>query len=272
MIHQQNSSTLFYDRKGTGKKALLLFHGFGQDHTAFNPLIESLMNEYVCYSFDLYFHGRSTWAKEEEPLEKQEWKNTVDTFLRETAIEEFSLLGFSLGGKFALATLEAFPEKTKGIFLVAPDGIQTSFWYSLATYPPLFRKLFKSMILHPDRFFSIARILNGSGLLDKGVLRFAEHQMNSEEKRARVYFSWVVFRHLSFEMKKIAELIHTHEVSLTILVGKYDKVIQPKRMTRLLKHLKHYTLEVTEAGHNHLINSTILESLLLSVKPNDTRR
>ena len=272
MIHPQNSSSLFYNRKGHGKKILLLFHGFGQDHTAFHPLIESLMDDYVFYSFDLYFHGQSTWAKGDLPLEKQEWKNTIGSFLTDNAITEFSVLGFSLGAKFALATLEAFPEKTKAIFLVAPDGIQTSFWYTLATYPILFRKLFKSMILHPDRFFSVARMINAFGLLDKSVLRFAEHQMNTVEKRSRVYFSWVTFRHLSFEMKTIARLIEKFDISTTILVGRYDKVIPPEKMNRLLLYLKHYKLEVAEAGHNQLLNNKMLESFLLSATRNDNQR
>src|SRR5690242_12625904 len=99
MIHRQNSSTLFYERKGNGRKTLLLFHGFGQDHATFNPLMEQLKDEYTFYSFDLYFHGKSNWTNGEVPLEKHEWKNIINAFLKENSIEEFALLGFSLGGK-----------------------------------------------------------------------------------------------------------------------------------------------------------------------------
>lgn len=234
-----------------------MFHGFGQDHKVFKSVSDSLPETYTLYVFDLYFHGKSAWGYGELPLEKQHWKDTVEAFLKEHCIEKFSLAGFSLGGKFVLAILEAFPEKTEAVFLLAPDGIKTSFWYSLATYPLLFRKIFKSMIHHHNRFVAITRGLNTLGLMDKGLIRFAEHQMNTEEKRSRVYYSWVVFRRLSFRMKDIAALINSHSIHVTLITGKYDKVIQPENMNRLLKRLKTYRAEIVESGHNGLIMESL---------------
>ena len=82
-------------------------------------------------------------ATAKHPLKKLIGKKPLRNLCKETGVQNFSLAGFSLGGKFALATLEAFPEKTKGIILLAPDGIKTSFWYSLATYPAFFSKNFQ---------------------------------------------------------------------------------------------------------------------------------
>lgn len=255
MFLKINDSQLFYTKQGLGKKTLLLFHGFGQDHRAFQEIIYGVSSEYTCYSFDLYFHGSSSWNKDEQPLEKNEWKSTIETFLRENHLNDISLLGYSLGAKFVLATLEAFPEKVKEIFLVAPDGIKTSFWYSLATYPVLLRKIFKSMIDHQKRFIRLAGFAHTIGLIDKGIIRFIESQMNSEEKRRRVYYSWVVFRHLKFDMVEIAEMINRQQPWLMIIVGKYDKIIKTESMNVLLDHVDQYQLEILEAGHNHLLKS-----------------
>jgi pimeloyl-ACP methyl ester carboxylesterase len=255
-VHHNNSS-LHYAKAGNGDKHLLVFHGFGQDISVFDFFTQSLARHYTFYVFDLYFHGRSRWGNGEETLEKEQWKETVELFLQHNHIDNFSLAGFSLGGKFVLATAEAFPEKTKEIFLIAPDGIKTSFWYTLATYPLALRRFFRSMILRPQRFLSIARLMNRSGLVDQGLIRFAEYQMNSEEKRARVYYSWVVFRHLTFNLATIAALINDHEIKLTLIVGKYDKVISPGNMNHFLKKLKRYRLEILESGHSGLINQTL---------------
>lgn len=127
----------------------------------------------------------------------------------------------------------------------------------MATYPTLLRQLFKSMILHPERFIAIAKFLNKTGLVDKGLIRFAEYQMNSEEKRRRVYSSWVVFRHLTFNLNSIASLINTHRVMLTMIVGKYDKVITPENMAKLLNKVPHHRLEILDSGHTGLINHSI---------------
>jgi pimeloyl-ACP methyl ester carboxylesterase len=251
-FHFKNS-ILHYATIGSGPQNLFMFHGFGQDNKSYDALSSVLSNHYTAYIFDLYFHGQSRWGHGEQPLEKSHWKETIQQFLKEKEIQNFSLAGFSLGGKFALTTLEAFPEKTKGIILLAPDGIKTSFWYSLATYPIMFRKIFRSMIDHPDRFFSIVKMLHDLGIVDKGLLKFAEFQMNSEEKRTRVYFSWVVFRRLHTDLNKIADLINKYRIPLTLIVGEYDKVIHPKDMHLLLKKVDHYIFETPAVGHTGLI-------------------
>lgn len=233
-----------------------MFHGFGQDNNIYQALAQILSHQYTLFVFDLYFHGQSVWGYGEEPLEKNHWKETIEEFLKENDIQVFSLAGFSLGGKFVLATVEALPDRTKEIILLAPDGIKTSFWYSLATYPLLFRKMFKSMIHHPNRFLSLTRGLNKLGLIDKSVIKFAEFQMNSVEKRSRVYHSWVVFRHLHFNLNRIAELINQNKIATTLIVGQFDKVIKPKAMERFLKKLHRCRFETPEVGHTGLISAS----------------
>lgn len=252
-----NDSKLHYGKTGSGPKHLLIFHGFGQDLSVFDSLTKSLARHYTFYVFDLYFHGQSNWAHDEKTLSKKEWSETIGQFLSENNINRFSVAGFSLGGKFALTAVEFFPTRVDELFLIAPDGIKTSFWYSLATYPVLLRKLFKSMILHPQRFMKIAEFLNRSGVVDKGLIRFAEYQMNTEEKRKRVYYSWVVFRHLAPDLNAIAQIINENSIKLTLIVGKYDKVIAPKNMNHFLKRLKNSRFEILESGHTGLINQSI---------------
>lgn len=243
---------LFYTKLGNGKDVLLLFHGFGQDNTAFTPLARSLSHRYTCYIFDLYFHGKSKWAHNEQPLEKKEWRVILQRFLHENQIDSFSLLGYSMGGKFVLATLEAFADKVNKVFLLAPDGVKTNFWYRLATYPVVLRRLFRSMIDHPHRFISISKTLHRMGIIDKSILRFAEHQMNTTEKRERVYYSWVVFRKLRFNITSLATLVNQHAIPVTIIVGKYDKVITPVSMNKFVTRLHKPRLIVIETGHNFL--------------------
>lgn len=253
LLHYENSS-LHYVIEGDGPKNVLVFHGFGQNGKAFNNFSNSFSTDHKLYIFDLYFHGQSKWGHGERPLEKHLWKKTIEQFLQLHQVDKFSLCGFSLGGKFALATLEAFPEKVESLILIAPDGIKTSFWYSLATYPLLFRRLFKSMVFHPNLFNAISRTLNLLGVMDKGLIRFAERQMDTEDKRRRVYYSWVVFRHLTFDLKAIAELLNRYSIPLILMTGKFDKVIRSGKMKKLLVHVKKYRHEILETGHNGLIS------------------
>jgi pimeloyl-ACP methyl ester carboxylesterase len=249
---EHQDSKLYYNKYGSGEKSILLFHGFGQTHQMFQSWIEAFQNDYTLYAFDLYFHGESVWASR-EPLEKSDWKNILEQFVRQEQLARFEVAGFSMGGKFALATLELFPERVEKMYLLAPDGIKTSFWYSLATYPIATRYFFKGMILHPNRLHSLAKMLRAFRLVDSGLLRFAEYQMNSEEKRRRVYCSWVYFRHLKFDLDKITSLLNQKEIPLTMMVGKFDKVIQAKNMEGFLFRIKNKEYKILEAGHNDLI-------------------
>jgi pimeloyl-ACP methyl ester carboxylesterase len=255
-IHH-HKNLLHYVKAGNGNHPLLVFHGFGQDHMLYVPLLRSLSKEYTLYIIDLFFHGKSEWNDGEEPLEKSTWNRILQVLFQEQHVTFFSIMAYSLGGKFALAAIEGFPEQIRSVFLIAPDGIKTSFWYSLATYPTVFRKFFKSMISRHERFLIIANQLNRFNLVDPGLIRFADYQMNSEAKRRRVYYSWVVFRKLTFDLKKIAGVINENKIRLTLIAGKYDKVIKAENMQRLLKHVAHYRLEILESGHTGLIQESL---------------
>lgn len=233
---------------------MLAFHGFGLEGKHMVPLAEAFGKEYTFFSFDLFYHGKSFWRSGEAPLTKLEWKEILKALFAKHDIDRFSLSGFSLGGKFVLASLEGFPNKVDEIFFIAPDGIKTHIFYSLATYPVAFRKFFKSLIVRPQRFGGLARTMLKLNLVDKGIIRFAQSQMNTVKKRRRVYYAWVIFRKLKFNMKRVAYLINQHDIKVTMYLGRYDKIITQKNMDRLLKKLDDYDLEVIETGHNDLLN------------------
>ena len=255
-FHHKNA-TLAYQQSGNGTEPLLLFHGFGQNHSAFAPLFDSLTKYYTFYSFDLFFHGHSQWPFGERPLSKEFWHDMLSQFLLENKIGKFSLLGFSLGAKFALASFEAFPSRVNKVYLIAPDGIRTSTWYSLATYPIVLRALFKSMIARPGLFSSIAKMARTLNLIDKKVLRFGESQMQTEENRSRVYYSWVVFRHLHFDQRKLAALLNSNRVFVTILIGQFDTIITAENMQGFITKVPQATLQILSTGHNGLIKESV---------------
>ncbi|MCC5920427.1 MAG: alpha/beta hydrolase [Cyclobacteriaceae bacterium] len=234
---------------------MICFHGFGQSATYFQSFAEALSDRYSVIAVDLFFHGKSYWNRGDEVLKKAEWREMMLALLEKEGIDSrFGLCGFSLGGKFALACLEAFPDRISSIRLLAPDGVKTSFWYSLATYPGWFRNYFKQIVVKPDSFFNLVAIMKGTRLVDKGVAKFAKYQMQTYRKRHQVYYAWVVFSDFNFEMKKISRLINERNIPLEMYLGKYDKIITTKNMNRLLGRLDDYKLAILEVGHNHLIN------------------
>jgi pimeloyl-ACP methyl ester carboxylesterase len=251
------NSQLAYTKTGAGEAVLVLFHGFGQDHNAFHKWVDTLKESHTLYTFDLFFHGASHWHSR-SPVEKDDWKEIMLLFLEKENIEKFGVVGFSLGGKFAMITVEAFPSLVTELTLLAPDGIKTSFWYSLATYPIAVRALFKSMILHPNRLYRLTKLLRRLKIVDQGLLRFAESQMDTEEKRRRVYFAWVYFRHLKPDLNELVSLLNQHATPCKLLLGKYDKVIQADNMKAFVKEIRKIQFDVIDAGHNDLIPKSVI--------------
>ncbi len=247
------NSNLDYHIFGNGSKILLCFHGFGQSGEFYKSFAEALGDTYTIYSFDLFFHANSEWKDRHQAITKKNWATILDLLLNKHNIGHFATCGYSMGGKFALASLEAFPERVTQFILIAPDGIKTSFWYSLATYPTAFRKFFRAMITQPKYFYHTLKFSKKLGMMDKSILKFANSQMNTRAKRRRVYLTWVIFRLLSFDMKVMGSLINKHEIPTIMVTGKYDKIITENNMMELLQHVNVYENIVLEAGHNTLI-------------------
>ena len=249
-----HQTVLYFQKFGSGNKVLLAFHGYGQNSKAFEKIAETIGTKYTLYSFDLFFHGKSTWPFGSKPLRKTFWTEIIQNFLSSNGVSKFSLAGYSMGGKFVLATLEAFAPKIEEVFLIAPDGIKTNPWYSLATYPVFLRGVFKVMIRFPKPLFTLMDAMLYLRVLERGLIKFARRKMNTEIKRRRVYYSWVVFRHLTFDMEKIAGLINLHDIRVNMVLGKFDKIITGENMQVLVEKLNDCKLIMLETGHNLLMD------------------
>ncbi len=158
-----------------------------------------------------------------------------------------------MGGKFALSLIEAFPEQIDKVLLVAPDGVKTNFWYSMATYPGWLQGLFKRTVLRPVPFFKFVGFLGKYKLIDKGLLRFASWQMDSTPKRLRVYKSWVGFSQLTFDIRKIVQLLNYNKIQVTLFLGEFDKVIPQRNLQVFVKALQHGNLIELKTGHAFLL-------------------
>ena len=123
---------LGYFTKGRGHMAILAFHGFGQDHTAFNGIADALAINSL-FSFDLFFHGKASGLSTKHPY-KTYWKVLMEKFWRKIQLSVSRYWVLVWAEKFVLACLEAFPAKNFGRLPVGARWHQNKFWYRLATY------------------------------------------------------------------------------------------------------------------------------------------
>ncbi|HEX8548116.1 MAG TPA: alpha/beta hydrolase [Cytophagaceae bacterium] len=257
-IVKLKDAQLRYVRWGEGPKTLLCFHGFGLDKDSFFRLASMLSNEYTIFSFDIFFHGLSTFKSKGGVVTKSFWKDIMTIFLKENNIKRFSVLGFSMGGKFALATVEAFPAMIANLILIAPDGIKVSRWYKFATSTFFTRALLKENIKKPFIYFKLVKIARKLGLAQKSVARFANTQMQTRNQRELVFNSWTAFRKLTFDIDEITETLVRQRIKVFIFLGNHDKILQEADLADFVGKIPGAKLKVLNSGHSNLVDNVEL--------------
>ncbi|MGA0560513.1 alpha/beta hydrolase [Larkinella sp. VNQ87] len=236
-----------------GPVPLLAFHGIGQDHRVFESLAQALSGRYTVYAFDLFFHGKPPVQAPGEVLTKPVFQEIIQSFLRQHQLERFAVLGFSMGGRFALATAEAFADQVDELMLVAPDGITISPWYTLATGSGFGRGLFRYFLKHLPLLHRFGQFFIAIGLINRSVLRFAENMLVTAEHREMVYNSWIYFRKLSFNHRHLSDVFNEKPIRIRFFTGHFDQVLPTSYLNPLINRLHTYDLTVLKTGHNRLI-------------------
>lgn len=256
LIHPKGK--LAYSKKGTGSDVFLIFHGFGQSHQDMLALNEIREPNQRFLFIDMFYHGRSQWFDSTKSLDRSTWAEIIKSLQKQEEFSKFSLIGYSMGGKFSLLTYELFANQVKTLILLAPDGIKTGLWYSLSNYPSFFHPVFKGVVFKPNRFFGIIDGLNSAGILEKSFVKFVKTQLETRSNRAQAYFVWKVFGGIQLQIGNIVSLARKQETPITLFIGEYDQMVTAEnldRFKRKIPHLKKISLPV---GHGNLIKATVL--------------
>ena len=248
---------LGYQTYGQGSEIILAFHGYGQDHRVFQAMGELLGHRYTVYSIDLFFHGNSSWLSRHKALPKKEWSAIIEHFLQSQCITNFSLLGYSMGGRFALTLVEYFAERIDQIILVAPDGIRLSYWHRFTSATLLGNYLLRASVNHPRFLFTLIPIAHRFHLVDKGVLKFVKGHMDTRRKRYAVYCRWIVFRRIQPDLQMVAQRCNQQSIEVTIYLGRFDRIVKERNVMPLHKKLNSSTLYHLPSGHNSLVREAI---------------
>jgi pimeloyl-ACP methyl ester carboxylesterase len=256
---------LSYQIFGSGSLKMLAFHGYGQDSNTFQTL-QTAFPLHTIYSIDLFFHGQSEWKDSLNQLDLPTWKAIINSLLIENQIDSFDLIGFSMGGRMSLVTTSLFPSKVKNLYLLAPDGIEANAWYRVATkFSPL-QHIFKYFTHYPTPIYrKVISGLTKYRIVHKTVLRLAESEMSSPEKRKRVYQTWMLYRFLEADLKQLAKRINENQIPVQVSLGRYDRLINMLTIKPLTCLLTNISIDVLECGHHKLI--AVFQEKLLKNPP-----
>jgi len=135
----------WYEIPARRKPKLLLLHGMMVESHSFNGLIEQLRGSFHLYLLDLKGHGKSSNGESYDADYRPEViAAELHTFGQQVIGEPFYLLGYSLGGQYAIQYAGSHPDALRGLILLdsAPEISLKSalkILFSVMTTPNLFR-------------------------------------------------------------------------------------------------------------------------------------
>ena len=116
-------SLAYYCYGSTSAPALVLLHGFLGSAADWSALITRLKDDYFLIVIDLPGHGASQW-QEQDDQGSQYFCHRLEQTLQAVASDHkllpsfgFSVLGYSLGGRLAMACASAFADRIERLFL-----------------------------------------------------------------------------------------------------------------------------------------------------------
>ena len=108
-----------YQKTGTGP-AVILLHGFGEDHRIFNSTVTALEKNYTVYTPDLPGTGMSAINTDTYPsnFSIEYLADSVAALINHEKIENCTVLGHSMGGYTTMALAFKYPQYLKGFGLL----------------------------------------------------------------------------------------------------------------------------------------------------------
>ena len=145
-----------FRKSGSGPRLLIAFHGFSEDGSAFAGMGEFLQGSCTLYAVDLPFHGLTRWQGSD--YRPAQLAAIVEAILEREGKRRFEAIGHSLGARVWVRPLPPFRGQMEGVYLLAPDGLQTRWMYLVEWLPAGLRRLLGRLAQRPARVLALARL------------------------------------------------------------------------------------------------------------------
>lgn len=120
--NEQGLKVHFRDEGESDASAIVLLHGNSNSLHAFEPLVKELKDDYRLISLDFPGHGL-TGAHPNNQYDVEGLSQAVELVVKHLALEDFTLLGHSMGGRVAWRYAVNHPEQLSSLVLVSASGM-----------------------------------------------------------------------------------------------------------------------------------------------------
>lgn len=127
IIQVRDGHCLHVKSFGSGRLPVIVFlHGFTGSAETWQPIIQSLKGRFKMVAVDLTGHGKSTKPTEPARYSMEEQASDLEILFDKLGLNAFTLVGYSMGGRIALAYTLRYSERvTKLVLESASPGLRT---------------------------------------------------------------------------------------------------------------------------------------------------
>ena len=235
-----------------GEKNVISFHGFGQDDKTYTVLLNNCP-ECTIYAFDLPFHGGTKINKQGSILFSEDLHELMTQLIDKAGISQFSIIAFSIGAKMAFPIIEKYASMIDRIWLIAPDGIQSNFWYQLLTRNRMMRFIFQKAMKKPGIVLSVVRLLKSLNVLNRQIATLTAKSINTRKQRDRVFHTWTYLRKLNYRRADLSRILGQVGIRVIFILGENDHVIPVSGIKKMNSALNNSEIIMLPCGHFNLI-------------------
>ncbi len=273
-VNSFDRTRLYYNySQGKNPHTLVFLHGVGSNWTIWKKELDFFQGkEFSTLALDLRGHGASQYHDAFEKYKIQYFSRDVNTILRMENINQFSLVGHSIGGGVAINYVMRY----KSVFpssLILIDSASTypfdhnrllnmspyltHFLRFIASHPPTLHKHF----LH---FKDVDLSVNGI----KNDLHLISHLLHFTPLRSLVRALDNLEAYVFHNQKKIDTALHNLRIPTLVISGQYDATV-PVKFAKMIKRLNQDAqLKIIRGGHHTVmvekpeqVNTTIYNFL-----------
>lgn len=261
---------LHYYKFGSGPEHMLCFHGFGMHGKQFKILEEELGNKYTFWGFDLLFHKQTrlkdnSLATIKKGISKTQLTNLFKAFCEHENIEDFSVIGYSMGSHYATALTEEMPERIKAYIIAAPSSLEPGAVIRFFSDTKVGNKLIEKLLLSEKATLNLLRFFKRVRLIDDVSRDILFKEVNTPELRFAIYGCLTYLNPLETDEKKLIHALNSHQIKSYFFFGERDKNYLPAIGDKFFK--KYTPTKIITLNENHeMINpnfASILAGLLL---------
>lgn len=256
-------------------RVLVAIHGFARPLEDMLAWASQWPEPRLFISIHLPHHGESGPTKNPGPDDQAIQPKVLMQIIREIALIEggreglFDLIGYSIGGRIALALLAESPESWGRVLLLAPDGLKKSLFYAFTVHTKWGRIFWFWLDRHAESILrGIDRLLDLQ-IISKHLHAFGHFHLSSHPMRMMVWKGWRTHRACWPSHQKITNSCTHLAGPLDLIFGDRDRIIPPAnghRLKRLMPSVYPVGFHTIPSGHAMMHKETI-QSIIQCIFP-----